>query len=194
VWGANALNGVINVLTKSPREMAGSNFTIGVGALDREVNNDGARAARSSMCAVSHAAAVNDRWAYKISAWLVLLGRAGAAHRANPEWHRHAIYPTYTNNGTLQPKLDARFDYDFADKTKKLQFAAGVGGPDGVMHTGIGPFDIVRGAKRATGRSTTQERAGVQAFMNFLQRQRDQPGQRHPRPRSRSRSTSTPDL
>ncbi|HEY3884646.1 MAG TPA: TonB-dependent receptor plug domain-containing protein, partial [Vicinamibacterales bacterium] len=35
VWGANALNGVVNVITKSPREMQGATATMGVGGFDR---------------------------------------------------------------------------------------------------------------------------------------------------------------
>ena len=168
VWGANALNGVINVLTKSPREMAGSNFTIGVGALDREVNNDGAESGQIFYVRGSHAAAVNDRWAYKISAGSYFSDALARPTGAIPNG-TGTQYPTYTNNGTLQPKLDARFDYDFADKTKKLQFAAGVGGTDGVMHTGIGPFDIDRGAKMGYWKVNYAKNAlRVQAFMNFL--------------------------
>src|SRR4030095_5955430 len=40
-WGANAMNGVVNVLTRTPREMAmqgrGTSLTIGVGAFNRNV-------------------------------------------------------------------------------------------------------------------------------------------------------------
>ena len=35
VWGDYAMNGVVNILTKSPREMAGSTLTIGAGSFDR---------------------------------------------------------------------------------------------------------------------------------------------------------------
>lgn len=35
VWGAYAMNGVVNVLTKSPREMAGATVTMGAGSFDR---------------------------------------------------------------------------------------------------------------------------------------------------------------
>ena len=35
VWGANAVNGVINVITKSPREMQGTTATIGLGMFER---------------------------------------------------------------------------------------------------------------------------------------------------------------
>ena len=44
VWGANALNGVVNVITKSPREMAGTTVTLGVGGFRR----DGQRQRRAS--------------------------------------------------------------------------------------------------------------------------------------------------
>src|ERR671913_624874 len=40
VWGANAMTGVVNVITKTPRELAaqgGTSLTIGVGAFDRDV-------------------------------------------------------------------------------------------------------------------------------------------------------------
>ena len=36
IWGANALSGVVNVITKTPREIQGSSFTIGFGGFDRE--------------------------------------------------------------------------------------------------------------------------------------------------------------
>ena len=38
----------------------------------------------------------------------------------------------------------ARVDYDYPDG-RKLSFSGGVSGTDGIMHTGIGPFDITSG-------------------------------------------------
>src|SRR5690349_23710251 len=35
VWGANALYGVVNVITKAPREMQGTSAVLGVGTFDR---------------------------------------------------------------------------------------------------------------------------------------------------------------
>ena len=35
VWGANALYGVVNVITKSPREMQGTTAVVGFGGFDR---------------------------------------------------------------------------------------------------------------------------------------------------------------
>ena len=38
IWGANAMNGVVNVITKSPRELQGTSVTMGVGTFGREVS------------------------------------------------------------------------------------------------------------------------------------------------------------
>ena len=77
--------------------------------------------------------------------------------------------PPYENKGTQQPKFDARVDYDFADGTKKLPFSGGVGGTDGIMHSGIGPFDIRGGSKMGYGKVTyTKNAFKLQAFLNVL--------------------------
>lgn len=50
-------------------------------------------------------------------------------------------YAPFPNSGTEQPKIDLRFDYDSSDTTR-WTFSTGWAGTDGIMHTGIGPFDI----------------------------------------------------
>ena len=79
VWGANALYGVVNVITKSPREMQGTSATLGFGGFDRPDADAG------SLWYVSgtHAQAPNDRWAYKLSGGGYSQDRAGAADRAD---------------------------------------------------------------------------------------------------------------
>jgi len=168
VWGANAMNGVINVLTKSPREMLGTHVTFGIGAMDREVKKNGADSASMFYVRGTFAQAINDRWAYKVS-----IGMSDAEAFARPTGlipnGGTTSYPVYENEGSRQPKFDARVDYDFADPSKKLQFAAGLSGTDGMMHTGIGPFSIDRGAKMGYWRTTyTKNALKLQAFMNWL--------------------------
>ena len=52
IWGANALNGVVNVITKSPREMLGTSVTFGVGGFEpRGQRQRRGQRARSSTCA-----------------------------------------------------------------------------------------------------------------------------------------------
>jgi outer membrane receptor protein involved in Fe transport len=169
IWGANAVNGVVNVITKTPREMAGTSATFGVGTFDRTVG----AAARSNgalwYLSGTHAQAVNDRWAYKVSAGAysqdplprptgLIPGSPGAG----------TPYPFYENEGTTQPKFDARVDYDYPDG-RRWSFAGGVSGTEGIMHSGIGPFDI-KGGSTMSYAKVNFARGGMRAgfFANIL--------------------------
>ena len=168
VWGANAMNGVINVITKSPREMLGTSITFGAGNMAREVDDNGASAAAMFYVRGTYAQALNDRWAYKVSAGASSMDAFARPTGLIPNGGTTS-YPNYVNEGTAQPKFDARVDYDFADPGKKLTFAGGVAGTDGMMHTGIGPFDIHSGANMSYWKvGYTKNAFKLQAFMNTL--------------------------
>ena len=47
--------------------------------------------------------------------------------------------------GTAQPKIDGRVDYD-SRTAANCRSPAASSGTDGIMHTGIGPFDINSGS------------------------------------------------
>ena len=139
VWGANAMNGVVNFISKTPRELNGNSATIQFGAMNRDIDG-GQQLGTGALYGINatHARAVNDRWAYKIS---------GGGYTSDPLARPTGTipngtgtqYPNYTNKGTTQPKFDTRVDYD-AEKYK-LVFAGGYSGTDDIFHTGIGPFD-----------------------------------------------------
>jgi outer membrane receptor protein involved in Fe transport len=159
VWGANALNGVVNVITKSPREMQGTSAILGVGGFDRGVKNGTSQQGAGTMFYISgtHAQAVNDRVAFKISAggytqdpYSRPTGAIPCDRPAQCTVARNP-YPNFTNQGSTQPKFDARVDYDYPDG-RKLSFSGGAAGTDGMMHTGIGPFDIDRGSVMGYGK------------------------------------------
>ena len=138
VWGANALNGVVNFISKTPRELAGESLTIGFGGFGREVNGNGADPGTQFTINGTHAQAVNDRWAYKISA-----GWFSSDAFARPVGNipgKTTPYPSFANSGTSQPKFDTRVDYDAPGY--KLTLAGGYAGTSGIIHTGIGPFDM----------------------------------------------------
>lgn len=81
---------------------------------------------------------------------------------------RGTAYPGYTNTGTSQPKFDGRLDYDFEDG-RKLSFTGGAAGTEGIMHTGIGPFDINSGSIMSYGRVNFSRRGlRVSGFMQAL--------------------------
>ena len=68
VWGANALNGVVNVITKSPRELQGDSVTLGFGGFNRDSDTQSKSMGSLFYINGSHAQAVNDQWSYKVSA------------------------------------------------------------------------------------------------------------------------------
>ncbi len=171
VWGANALNGVINVITKSPREMEGTSLMFGAGGFERDVSGVAADAGALFYVSGTHAQAVNDRWAYKFSAGTytseALARPTGLVPNGLP--NNTTTYPAFTNTGTSQPKFDARFDYDRPDNAGTFVFSGGVAATDGIMHSGIGPFDIKPGTTLSYGKVTyTKNAMRVQAFLNAL--------------------------
>ena len=171
VWGANALNGVVNVITKSPREMQGSSAVLGFGTFGRTNDED---AGAVWYVNGTHAAAIDDRWAYKLSAGVYsqdpLSRPTGVIPCTNPDVCAgpRASYPGFANEGSTQPKFDARLDYDYEDG-RKLSFSGGLAGTDGMMHSGIGPFDIDTGTYMAYGRASYSDGGlRVSAFTNAL--------------------------
>jgi iron complex outermembrane receptor protein len=168
VWGANALTGVVNVITKSPREMVGSSLLVSVGTFGRDAS--GVERSNGSLFSItgSHAAAPSDRIAYKVSAGFSTQNALGRPSGLIPNG-TNTPYPDYENSGTSQPKLDVRVDYDFPDSANTLVLAGGFAATEGMIHTGIGPFDIDRGTFLAYGKANfTRGTTRVNAFVNHL--------------------------
>lgn len=156
VWGANAMNGVVNLITKSPREMVGTTVTLGAGQFETLLGS------------VTHAG-VNGKLGYKISAAYYEQGEAydrptgtipGSEGPLNPGGTQ---FPDFENQGTQQPKLNLRFDYDQNEETV-WSFTGGWAQTDGVMHSGIGPFDIDKGTGMTFVKADWMKRAAVASF------------------------------
>ncbi|HEV7855215.1 MAG TPA: TonB-dependent receptor, partial [Mycobacterium sp.] len=169
VWGANAMSGVVNVITKSPRELAasnGSSVTIGAGAFGRSAQGIDRDSGSLFYVNGTHAQALDDRWSYKVSAGYfsqdALPRPVGTINNSF-----HTPYPTYANSGTSQPKFDARVDYDLQNNAR-LTFAGGVAGTEGIIHSGIGPFDISRGSRLSYFTSRYQKGGRRVAFFSNI--------------------------
>jgi outer membrane receptor protein involved in Fe transport len=160
VWGANAMSGVINLITKSPREMQGTSVTLGGGDFGTLYGN------------VTHAGA-NERYGYKVSGGYyeqdpfnrptgVIPGTVGPTNPLG------TAYPSFANQGTSQPKANLRFDFDQSlDSTWGLDI--GYAATDGIMHSGIGPFDIASGASMSSVKVNWARRAArATFFVNLL--------------------------
>ena len=170
VWGANAMTGVVNIITKSPREMQGTTLTMGAGTFNRDVKGQATAPGNGGVfyTNLTHARAINDRWSYKVSAAFY-----GSDPFSRPVGNipngTNTPYPSFGNTGTEQPKVDGRVDYDFADGKSKLTFAGGYAGTSGIIHTGIGPFRIEKGTNTSYVKGTyTRGALRAQFFSNIL--------------------------
>ena len=170
VWGANAMSGVVNIITKTPRELAakgGTTLTIGTGAFNRSVNDNGADSGSLFYVNGSHAQAIDDRWSFKLSAGYFTQEPLPRPAGTIPNAFR-TPYPPYTNQGTSQPKFDARVDYDIAGGGM-VTVSGGVAGTEGIIHSGIGPFDV-SSESRMTYLSSRYRKGGrrIAFFTNLL--------------------------
>jgi outer membrane receptor protein involved in Fe transport len=157
VWGANALTGVVNIITKSPREMAaagGTNVILTGGTFDRNTEARDMDSGTSYGASISLARAPNDRFSYKLSAGYYnsdAYPRPAARvpqitdPRGGSDLVGGAFIPAFPNTGTSQPKVDVRVDQDLTNQGR-ISYSAGYGGTEGIIHSGIGPFDIQSGS------------------------------------------------
>ena len=178
VWGANALYGVVNVISKTPREMQGTSAHVRLRRLRpagrRRRDRSGTSAARTPMRRTTAGRTSCRAAATRRMRWRGRPGQIPATTRRGLHRANTAVYPPFTNTGTTQPKFDARVDYDYEDG-RKLSFSGGVAGTDGIMHSGIGPFDINSGSVMSYAKANFTKgalRAGF--FTNILNGDADQ--------------------
>jgi outer membrane receptor protein involved in Fe transport len=195
VWGANALTGVINIITKSPREAQGFGLNLTAGLINRDA---GSRQSEGSGYSYggnfSYSQAPSDKLAWRLSA-----GYFNSDPYSRPVGQvpiipnpsdpspvpcrlgtqtgcvGGGVYPSdrsgvgsYVNRGTSQPKADLRVDQEFAGGGR-MTYQGGYAGTTGIIHTGIGPFDIQSGSKILYGKlQYTKSALKIGAFGNFV--------------------------
>ncbi|HET7746995.1 MAG TPA: TonB-dependent receptor, partial [Vicinamibacteria bacterium] len=156
IWGANALTGVVNIITKTPRETPGGSLILGGGVFDRVEGDSGSQ----YNVGLSWSAAPSDRWSYRLSggyyksdAFSRPTGRVPTdTHPLDSSIRTGGgILPAYENQGTSQPRFDARVDQDLVNGGR-ITYSAGYAGTEGIVHTGIGPFDLQSGSYLGYGR------------------------------------------
>lgn len=197
VWGANALTGVVNILTKTPRENPSTTVSLSGGSFGTKGGSrEGSSDHYSFGAGISFARALNETWSTRISVGYLnsdpysrptgripviqdprvsttcngTVGSAGCIGGA--------LYPvdsstgnpgtSFENSGTKQPKVDVRLDQDMKDGGR-VSYSAGYAGTTGLIHTGIGPFNIQSGSYLGYGRvGYTKGAFKVAAFANIL--------------------------
>jgi outer membrane receptor for ferrienterochelin and colicins len=198
VWGANALTGVINIITKTPREAAGTTLTVTGGGFTRDAGSTvGEDAGTLWGAGITHAGAPNDTWSYRITAGYFksdayprptgFVPGTITGNTCTQTTHpldasvktgcgvyppdRGALRPgdqAFENRGTSQPKFDGRLDQELHNGGR-ITYSGGYSGTEGIVHTGIGPFDLQSGSYLAYGRvAYVKSGLKVAAFGNFL--------------------------
>lgn len=154
VWGANAMGGVINLITKSPWELAGTNAQLGAGEKGTLFGS------------VTHARA-GDNTGFKISASYFEQDPFDRPTGVIPG--NTTSYPNFKNSGTKQPKVDLRLDRNLGDGDQILSFSLGSAGTDGIVHSGIGPFDIKSSSRLDYGKASwSRGSLNINFFANLL--------------------------
>jgi iron complex outermembrane receptor protein len=153
VWGANAMSGVINLITKRPREMQGTTVVLGGG--DRG----------TVLGSIMHAG-YRERLGYKVSASYY---RQDAFDRPTGVVPGTSTpYPVFQNEGTEQPKVDLRLDYDISESSF-VSLSGGHAATDGLVHSGLGPFNMESSSSMSYLKADWSRGAlRVGAFANFL--------------------------
>lgn len=147
VWGANALGGVINVITRTPREAAAAGpattATFSAGGFGRRVGEGSEGIGSIFSTFVTHSQVVNDRWSYRVSAGYKTQDPLPRPTGTLPSG---VPYPAFANSSTHQPSAMGRADYELRGGGH-LIFEGGAASTSGIIYTGIGPADIERGSR-----------------------------------------------
>jgi iron complex outermembrane receptor protein len=204
VWGANALTGVVNIITKPPREAEGFGLSLNGGLLNRDAGSRQVEGTGYSYGGnFSYAHAPSENLAFRLSAgyfnsdpYSRPLGRVPTipnpfldpsvsvdcnvplGSRVPAGCVGGGVYPpdqpglaSYVNRGTSQPKTDLRVDQDFSNGGR-MTYQGGYAGTQGIIHTGIGPFNIQSGSKLIYGKlQYTKGALRITSFGNFTDAQ-----------------------
>ena len=186
VWGANALTGVVNIITKTPREGEGFGLNLSGGLFNRDGGSredDGSGYLYGAN--FTFAQAPSETFSWRLSAGYfnsdpysrpvgsVPLGThpldssvktGGAAYPPDREG-----VGGFPNSGTSQPKVDLRLDREFTSSGGRLTFQGGYAGTKGIIHTGLGPFNIESGSYMTYGKvQYSQGALKVSGFVNIM--------------------------
>jgi iron complex outermembrane receptor protein len=127
IWGANAMTGVVNIIGKRPKDIAGTTIVVG-----------------TPYASVVHAA-VADAFSYKLSAGYFEQPAYDRPTGVIPGSVPPQSYPTFENEGTRQQRANFELEWGLAERGS-ISLSGGYAATDGILHSGIGPFDIASGS------------------------------------------------
>jgi outer membrane receptor protein involved in Fe transport len=149
VWGANAVTGVVNILSRSPREDLGTQLRLGAGLFGRDAGQSaGFDPGATWNLGATHARAFGETWALRVNAgyfdsdaWPRPAGRVPVAtHPLDPSARTGgAEYPPIASRGTTQARASVRVDQQLK-AGGLLVYEAGLNQASDLQHSPIGPF------------------------------------------------------
>jgi outer membrane receptor protein involved in Fe transport len=119
--------GVVNVIGRRPKDMAGTTVLVG-----------------TPYASIVHAAA-DGEFGYKVSAGYFEQPAYERPTGTIPGSNPPQTYPTFENDGTEQSRVNIELDWQTGEDSN-VSVAAGYAQTDGILHSGIGPFDIDKGS------------------------------------------------
>ena len=157
VWGANALYGVVNVITKSPREMQGTSAVVRRRRVRCGANGGGSGplwyVERHARAGRQRSLGVQD-FGRRLLAGSDVPADRHRSVRPPGGLHRHDARPIRRSRTRAPRSRSSTAASTTTTRTaRKLSFSGGVAGTDGIMHTGIGPFDITSGTVMGYGKA-----------------------------------------
>jgi hypothetical protein len=171
----------VNIITKAPRETAREakgSLTLTGGIFDRNAGTlagQGAGATFGASASVSQAP--NEHWSYRFTGGYFSSDPLPRPAGAVPVV-KNPLDPTITdggatflpfkNQGTSQPKFEARVDQEVSNRAH-ITYAGGFAGTKGIVHTGLGPFDIQSGSFLGYGKiEYTRGQFSLRGFANIV--------------------------
>ena len=128
VWGANAMAGVVNVIGRRPKDMAGTTVVVG-----------------TPYASIVHAAANDSDFGYKVSAGYFEQPAYDRPTGTIPGSNPPQTYPTTRTTAPSKSRVNVELEWETGDDSY-VSVAAGYAQTDGILHSGIGPFDIEHGS------------------------------------------------
>lgn len=155
VWGPSAQTGVVNIIEKTPEQLAGISVGVSAGIFDRDVKESSQGNGNLLNTNFVHGRILNDRFSLKVSAGIFsqspLARPTGNVPVDAARNTGGAPYPLYENLKTTQPKFDFRLDQQFQNGGR-LSYSTGVAWTQGTGHSSAGPVIIGEGTYNGYGK------------------------------------------
>ena len=177
-WGANAMTGAVNIITREPRRSVGTDLSFWGGVHDRDAGSTaglGPGSVFGTNATVTRAP--SEDLAYRISAGHFRsdgfprpTGSVPVVADPRVDGRRvgGAVFHDLVNRSASHTKFDARLDHRVHGGRGRLSYSGGIATPQGTTHTALGPFDLDQGYLGYLKVNYERDALSAQVFANLL--------------------------